>query len=324
MISHETIKKYTILMQNFLNDIEVSTIDSKDNIISKKVPITFSSKEKMSMLDDLTTEQITKGNYNVLPRGYFTLASIQKADDRTLNKNLKINTVKHENRVEYSYNSVPYDFYFDCVIKCRGLTEATKIIEQVAPKFNPTVQMDIFDVPNLKEATRIFIKLLDISFDDAGYEETSTHIINVNISMILCGNLYQPIKQYSNIKEFKIHFNNEDKQFSDTLMGWDVIDDKPQNLEILTDDGNPKFKIVDLKPQGLIKEGESQFLVIVDKEPHIDLKYQWSIALGDVLIKDCNSEICKVIINSKEPFVIKCKISDTFDNYLTIEKEFFV
>ena len=108
---------------------------------------------------------------------------------RTTNKNVKLNTVQNENNFEFVYNSVPYDFTFELVVQCRGMNEALMIVEQVVPLFNPIYNIDIFDVPNLSEPTRVPISLLDISIEDAEYDVFSSNIFNVNLELESKGNI---------------------------------------------------------------------------------------------------------------------------------------
>jgi hypothetical protein len=132
-------------------------------------------------LDNFSTEQLLAGNTNTLPRGAIALSTMIKAEQRTTNKNLKIGKVKGENTFEYMYNSVPFEFTFELAIMCRGMNEAAMIIEQIAPKFNPTVNIDVWDAENLNEPTRIPVKLLDIGIESNEYDELSSNIVTVNV-----------------------------------------------------------------------------------------------------------------------------------------------
>jgi hypothetical protein len=123
------------------------------------------------------------------------------------------------------YNSVPYEFNYDLVFQCRGMNEASQIIEQIAPKFNPIVNIDIWDATNLDEPTRVPVRLLDISIESEDYDELSSNIITVVMGINLVGNLYPPIKSIPRIKEYEIYLNElktKDTAIRLEMMSWDV------------------------------------------------------------------------------------------------------
>ena len=128
---HGTIRTYTGAILDLFNDLEVQYKNSKGEISSRNVPVRFSSREKSSILDEHTVEQILSGNYNVLPRANLLWSAIIKSDNRTTNKHVKVNTKANEDNFEFLYNSVPYELMFELAIVCRGMNEATMIIEQI-------------------------------------------------------------------------------------------------------------------------------------------------------------------------------------------------
>ena len=222
---HDTIRKYTAALLNFFNGIEVQHRVTTGEYVTKAVPIKYSSREKVKEFDEQTTAQLLDGNYNVLPRAILSLKSLGKLEQRVQNKNNKINQFHGVDSVEFSYNSVPYEFAFDINIQCRGMNEASQIIEQIAPKFNPLVNIDIWDASNLEEATRIPVKLLDISIDESEYDELSTTIIDIVFSLSMTGNLYQPIKSAPKVKEFTIYLNqiqSDTEATKEEMMTFDV------------------------------------------------------------------------------------------------------
>lgn len=225
MVHHGTIRKYTAALLNIFNDIEVSYKLSNGRTVEKNIPLNYSSREKSRILDDYTVEQILSGNKNVLPRADLALVSLSKAEQRTTNKNNKNNNFKSISGLEFAYNSVPYVFNFDLVIKCRGMNEATQIVEQIVPKFNPSVNIDIWDASNLNEPTRIPVNLLDVAIEDEEYDELSSNVFTVTFGLSLTGNLYPPIKAMPRIKEFKFYLDqieNENEATRKVLKEWDV------------------------------------------------------------------------------------------------------
>ena len=92
------------------------------------------------------------------------------------------------------------------------LTDVSQIIEQVCPKFNPNVAIDIRDAENETVPTRIPLQLGGVKFEAPEYDEKSNNIFTVSFDLTLLGYLFEPIKKYSLIKEFNINLNTPSVQ----------------------------------------------------------------------------------------------------------------
>lgn len=215
MISHGTISLYTAALLSFLRKIKIEYLDENENLISKNIPIMYSSKEKARSLEFFNQEDFISGNVNLLPRGTLALVSIQKREDALLNRNIKINKVKNiDGSFEYAYNSVPFSFIYEFNIFCRGMSELTSLIEIIMPKFNPNLSLDVYDVANLDEPSRVPLKLMDVSFQEVDeFSETSKNIWNLTFSMQIDGNLYQNIKTINPLTEYKEAVNTQYTSF---------------------------------------------------------------------------------------------------------------
>ena len=210
MISHGTISLYTAALLSFLRKIKIEYLDENENLISKNIPIMYSSKEKARSLEFFKQEDFISGNVNLLPRGTLSLVSIQKREDALLNRNIKINKVNNNGSFEYSYNSVPFSFIYEFNIFCSGMSELTSLVEIIMPKFNPNLSLDVYDVANLDEPSRIPLKLMDVSFQEVDeFSETSKNIWNLTFSMQIDGNLYQNIKTINPLTEYKEAVNTQ-------------------------------------------------------------------------------------------------------------------
>lgn len=208
MISHGTINSYVGALLTFLRKIDISYSDENKNLITKNIPIMYTSKEKSDSLEFLNAEDIKTGNVNILPRGTLALVSIQKREEASLNRNIKVNKVRTDNKIEYSFNSVPYSFIFEFNIFCRGMNELASLIEIILPNFNPNLSLDIYDVANLDEPTRVPLKLMDVTFSEVDENsETSKNIWMLTFSMQMDGQLYQQIKTTNLLKEYDMLTN---------------------------------------------------------------------------------------------------------------------
>lgn len=208
MISHGTINSYVGALLTFLRKIDISYSDENKNLITKNIPIMYTSKEKSDSLEFLNAQDIKTGNVNILPRGTLALVSIQKREEASLNRNIKVNKVRTDNKIEYSFNSVPYSFIFEFNIFCRGMNELASLIEIILPNFNPNLSLDIYDVANLDEPTRVPLKLMDVTFSEVDENsETSKNIWMLTFSMQMDGQLYQQIKTTNLLREYDMLTN---------------------------------------------------------------------------------------------------------------------
>ena len=329
MYHHNTIKKYTAAILDMLNDLEIQYERSDQTIINKSIPITYSSIEKSRLLDHHTSEQLASGNYNVLPRAHVALSTMVKSEQRITNKNVKINTVSTAETFDYMYNSVPYEFTYELTVACRGMNEASMVIEQIAPKFNPVYNIDVWDADNLDEPTRIPVKLLDISIETEEYEELSSNVVNVNVGFSLMGNMFPPVKSIPRIKEFKMILNEQiDEKFTrKSIMGWDVNDSGALlNGEITSVSDTVTYPptLLDIIGNN-VQTGNNDIEVIYeDKDNKItELTFNWVVLSGPATItSDLNNAILNV--SSIGSVDVQVTVTDPFGNFASINKVFTI
>jgi hypothetical protein len=224
-LHHGSIRKYTAALLDFFNNITVQNTLSSGESVSKQVPLKYSSREKAQQIDEISARQFLSGNYNFLPRASLAMVSMTKANERITNKNAKLNFYRTDETLEFMHNSVPYEFSFEIIVQCRGMNEATQIVEQIAPKFNPTVNLDIWDAQNLNEPTRVPVRLDDIQMSQEEYEELSTNLVMVTFAISLHGNLYPPIRVIPRVQEFQMYLNQIETNQEATrkeMLEWDV------------------------------------------------------------------------------------------------------
>lgn len=327
---HNTIRTYTGALLNLFNDLEVQYKNSTGEISSRNIPIRFASKEKSKILDEYTTEQLTSGNYNVLPRASLSWSSLMKSDQRMTNKNVKINTKAKEDTFEFLYNSVPYEFTYELNIMCRGMNEATMIIEQIACKFNPIVNIDVYDATNLDEPTRIPVQLLDIGAETAEYEELSSNIINVSVGLSLKGNIYPPIKSIDRIKDFKMFINDNtlEKTIKKSVLSYDVVDSETVNGQIFIPEIGDTFpRIVEIVGTNVVVGNNTLICIFEDNDSTIrELTFEWFILSGDAVITNSaeSKDSANLIVHSSGNIEVLCKITDENGNYNSKTKIFTI
>lgn len=323
---HNTIRTYTGALLNLFNDLEVQYKNSLGEVTSRNIPVRFASKEKSKILDEYTQEQLTSGNYNVLPRASLAWSSMMRSDQRTTNKNVKINTKANEDTFEFLFNSVPYEFTYELSIICRGMNEATMIIEQVASRFNPIVNIDVYDATNLDEPTRIPIQLLDIGVTPDEYEEISSNIVTVSFGLSLKGNMYPPIRSLERIKDFKMFLidNATNKPVKKSVFSYDVEQELVNEKIFIPEIGDTYPRIIEIVGSNIIR-GQNNILAIwEDNDSTIrELVFEWNVLSGSAsILGDKDSAILTVL--SPGEIEVLLKITDENGNYNSKSKIFTV
>jgi len=306
---HHTIRKYTLAMLETFNGLFVELEGKDDNgdttYTYKTIPIKYISREKINLLDEVEEKQLLNGNYNFLPRTSLALSSIVKNNERQSNKFCKIAT---NDFGEFVYNAVAYDFAFDMSIMCRGMNEASNVIEQISYKFNPTYTLLINEIPNQTTPTSVPIQLVEIGMEDSEYEETSTNIVIVQVSMMLKGNFYEPVREMHKVKNFKMfmnmwYYSDKNEMNRAKLYDFDVVNDVPEDNpdEYILLDDNGEFgyivpvitDIIITDPQDdetilsdVVNVGDKVQLIVELKDPdnkYPEIQYLWDVPTSVVL-----------------------------------------
>lgn len=308
MISHGTINSYVGALLTFLRNIDISYIDENKNLITKNIPIMYTSKEKSDSLEFLNAQDIKTGNVNILPRGTLALVSIQKREEASLNRNIKVNKTRTDNKIEYSFNSVPYSFIFEFNIFCRGMNELASLIEIILPNFNPNLSLDIYDVANLDEPTRVPLKLMDVTFSEVDENsETSKNIWMLTFSMQMDGQLYQQIKTTNLLREY------------------DMLTNVNKGYNYLESINNPIYSAFFKK--NTLKKGENTIEVVFKSAldiPEISFEISDNIKFKQKSNKIVFTLTDDILSKLQNNFVfVKCNLKTTSDS-LSIANKFYI
>jgi len=228
---HSSIKNYTIALLDLFNDISIPRYDSNgDRIEDISIPIKFGNRGTAYMISEHDLENIHSGNVYSLPRMALSFISMAKAPDRDTNKLHKINRSKLSSSeklvYEYQYNAVAYDFEFTLYIATRTFTDATIIIEQIAPMFRPDISLKIQELDIQEHPTTVPVKLGDFNIElPEEMEEEEIRVIESEVSVTVHGNLYLPITNSEVIKEIDINIQlvDSNRTSKTDLYGIDTI-----------------------------------------------------------------------------------------------------
>jgi len=210
---HSSIKNYTIALLDMFNDIRIPRINANgDRIADIIIPIKFGNKDKAYTISEHDIENLHTGNVNTLPRMVLAFDSMVKAPERDTNKLNKVNrrnlSTTDKLIMDFQHNPVAYDFNFTIYVATRTFTDATIIVEQIAPMFRPDIslkiqELDVQDVP-----TTVPVTLGDFSIElPDEMDDEDIRIIQTEFSITLKGNLYLPIKDSKLINNINLHMD---------------------------------------------------------------------------------------------------------------------
>ena len=205
--SHDTIRKYVILFGTLFDSIYINRKNNAgETVQTLKIPLNYGPKEKFlaRLNSDSTLDQSTA---ITLPRMAFDITTMNYAAERkpnTINRLTKAYAADN-NKVNYQYAPVPYDFTFSLYIMVKNADDGTQIIEQILPYFTPEWTATVNLVPAVDGKYDIPIVLNDVSMEDTyeGNFETRRAII-YTLTFTMKGWLFGPTKTSDIIKEINV------------------------------------------------------------------------------------------------------------------------
>ena len=321
ILFHNSIRKYTLAMLETFNGLKVEY--NRNGVLAyRKVPIKYATREKLTLLDEADQNSILSGNFSVLPRSSLTLSSTTRNFERQSNKFVKLAIGDFG---EFIFNATAYDFNFDMTIMCRGMNEASSLVEQIASRFNPNYTILINEIPNQQVPTSVPIQLVEVNLEGDVFEEMSANIVLVTASFVLKGNFYQPLEIQKQIKYVDMYMDmwystiqndyNRAKKFGyDVIENRTVLDDEISLFE----DGrfaNIPPVILDIIGGDSIEVGKTLDLVCQwrdDDNKKEELTFTWYVN-GNATITS-NTDTAKLVGNSTEIVEVFCIITDVHNN----------
>ena len=221
---NKTIKLYTGVFGTVFNNIHIV----RDNDKSIRVPISYAGQQKQNVIAEHEDEVPTARYKMRLPRMAFRLIGWQKDESRITNKRHILQDLTPDrtavNGVQSQLNRVPYNFTYELAVKTKHMDDMLQIAEQILVYFNPSIEIDVIDNPNISGTTAINLSMESSSLEDnfeGLYEEG--RVIESTFTFVLEGYLYMPSKESGIIK--KITLNYYDLFDPDTILETDIIDE---------------------------------------------------------------------------------------------------
>ncbi len=198
VITHNTIRKYTIALGNLFSDLHVIRRDSNGNPVKDiHVPIAFADKHgwyRKRQEDNLEETPISTISF---PRMFYDLVSITKDHSRQLSSVHALSMRNESMTRQYMMkNRVPHKFTFEFGIGATELHDALNILEQIVYLFSPSFTMELNEIPELDIISDIPITLLSITRDYASESNfEKVRVIIYKLSFELDGYIYPPVAE---------------------------------------------------------------------------------------------------------------------------------
>lgn len=169
---NKCIHKTVVAFGTLFNNITIKHADSNDSpLTTLKVPLSYGPIQKFLS----RIEQSPDGNRRVattLPRMSFEMTSLDYAPARKSStvQTFKGTSVQDGTEIKNIYMPVPYDIGFELNIVSKIQDDCLQIIEQIVPFFQPSFNVSVNLIPEIREVKDIPVVLNRINFRDT-YEE---------------------------------------------------------------------------------------------------------------------------------------------------------
>jgi hypothetical protein len=233
---HQIIRKYTTALLDTFNNLQVERTLSNNTKQYVTVPITYGSKDKAFVFNQMERDTFMTNNYNVLPRMALQLITLNKDTKRDTNKLHTINKTVDNNIITFQYNATSFIYTYELAIATRSMTELAMIVEQIAPKFNPTYNIRIQELIIQDEPTTIPVSLMSIDLDtpDTLGQDDDIRICTAICMLEVRGHMYQPFTDAAMIANVRLYMSVWDEEQidkdRDIKLEFDVSQDTKQMI----------------------------------------------------------------------------------------------
>lgn len=220
---HSSIRTYTAAFGTIFNNIKLV----RGNGDTIKVPLSYSSRQKF----DIEQKYDDEAHYKVkFPRMGFVLTGWERDTQRMQNKQdymYQQNVDRTQvNTVNKQLNRVPYKFNYQVTVGTKNLDDMFQIMEQIAAWFNPSLNINITENPDLGIETSINVKMTNSNLtDDYEGNMEDEKILISTFDFEVEGFLYMPSGSQGVIQT--ITLNYYDLNDPSTILETDTITGTP-------------------------------------------------------------------------------------------------
>ena len=198
---HQLIRKYIVVFGRIFSDIQIERTIAGDRTQILTVPLTYAAKEKMLTRIE-TDPNIDRQTAIILPVMSFEINGIKYDGGRKLPTVNRISTaIANDNKLNFTYNPVPYNIDMRLHVYVKNNEDGTKIIEQILPFFTPdwTIAMNL--IPEMDITQDIPVVMNNVSFEDTydgNFKERRAIIWTLDFT--IKGYFYGPVRTSGIIK----------------------------------------------------------------------------------------------------------------------------
>lgn len=160
------------------------------------VPVSYGNKDKF-IARYLRRERSLKGAAMTLPRIAFQFSNIYRDESRQLNKLHQIVSSTANNAILNSqYAPVPFNFSIQMSVIASKQDDATKIVEQILPKFTPDLKISTNLIPENDIMVDISVSFEGVQPNDTYDKDpfATQRIITWDFDFVIKGYLFGPVK----------------------------------------------------------------------------------------------------------------------------------
>lgn len=201
-----SVKKTMLGFANLFSDIKIykSRGAHLDEI---RVPLVYTNRSKTVIWQGLPSFQnnLVFTNYGVVLA--YELLSISPARDRTVNQLIKMQPGDRSGSFKYARS--PYDFSFALYINAIQTDDALQALEQIAPYFNPSINVILEDDPIYGDQdVSITLDSVSTTFQNEGTLNDSRQV-EIILSFTARSYLYQKPIEQSLIKNARVNVRDQ-------------------------------------------------------------------------------------------------------------------
>ena len=195
---HGAIRKTIVAFGRLFSDIKIARQDNEGNIAQTiQVPLAYAPKEKWLVRID-SDPNLNNHTYTSLPRLSFEITGYHYDASRKTNKMNKIvckDATNSDNPTAKSvFSPAPYNIDINLYALTKTQEDATQIIEQILPIFNPEYTLSINALPALEIVQDVPVILNSITAEDnydGSFQER--RFVSHTLSFTVKTNIYGPV-----------------------------------------------------------------------------------------------------------------------------------
>lgn len=162
--SNQAIRKNVALFGTLFNNLRIERTDQANNVQLQIVPIAYGPREKY-IARNTQDPKIEREIAAQLPRMAFELMGIEPDADRRLNP-VNNTVVFNEGIGSSRLVPSPWNFYFNLYITARFVEDASKIVEQILPYFQPSFSVKAFLTDDQDCSSTVIFTLKNVDMKD--------------------------------------------------------------------------------------------------------------------------------------------------------------